>query len=265
MKVLLVYPQNPDTFWSFKHVLRFVSKRSTFPPLGLLTIAAMLPKEWELKLVDLNVERLKDSDIRWADYVMISAMIVHKNSVNETVSRCATLNKPIIAGGPLFTTGHEEFPNVQHFVLGEAEEVMEQVVSDMNAGAVKRIYRTLNRPDVTKVPIPRWDLVDFRQYVTMAVQFSRGCPFDCEFCDIIIMNGRVPRTKSTAQLIAELELLRLQGWKDMVFIVDDNFIGDKKRTKVLLRELIAWRERVRPSMGFFTEASVNLADDAELC
>lgn len=265
MKVLLVYPQNPDTFWSFKHVLRFVSKRSTFPPLGLLTIAAMLPKEWELKLVDLNVERLRDDDLRWADYVMISAMIVHKSSVNEILARCAGLHKPVIAGGPLFTTGHEDFPNVQHFVLGEAEDVMDQLVADMNAGTVRPQYRAANRPDVTKVPTPRWDLVNFKHYVTMAVQFSRGCPFDCEFCDIIIMNGRVPRTKTPAQLISELETLRLQGWKDMVFIVDDNFIGDKKRTKVLLREMIGWRERTQPGMGFFTEASVNLADDAELC
>jgi radical SAM superfamily enzyme YgiQ (UPF0313 family) len=265
MKVLLVYPQNPDTFWSFKHVLRFVSKRSTFPPLGLLTIAAMLPRDWELRLADLNVSRLKESDLEWADYIMISAMIIHKPSVTEIVNRCVALRKPVIAGGPLFTTGHEEFAQVQHFVLGEAEEVMTSLVSDIQAGTVRRYYRSANRPDVTKVPVPRWDLVDPKHYVTMAVQFSRGCPFDCEFCDIIIMNGRVPRTKTPAQLISELETLRQLGWKDMVFIVDDNFIGDKKRTKVLLREMIAWRERVRPSMGFFTEASVNLADDAELC
>jgi radical SAM superfamily enzyme YgiQ (UPF0313 family) len=265
MNILLVYPQNPDTFWSFKHVLGFVSKRSAFPPLGLLTIAAMLPSDWQLKLVDLNVQRLKDSDLRWADYVMLSAMIVHKLSVPEIVARCAALKKPVIAGGPLFTTGHESFPQVQHFVLGEAEEVMPQLVADLRAGTLQPIYQAADRPDITHVPAPRWDLLDFGHYVTMAVQFSRGCPFDCEFCDIIVMNGRVPRTKTPTQLIGELEALRRQGWKDMVFIVDDNFIGDKKRTKALLHELIAWRERVRPEMGFLTEASVNLADDAELC
>jgi radical SAM superfamily enzyme YgiQ (UPF0313 family) len=265
MKILLVYPQNPDTFWSFKHVLHFVSKRSTFPPLGLLTVAAMLPRDWELKLVDSNVERLKEADLRWADYVMLSAMIVHKHSAHEIIARCNALKKPVIAGGPLFTTGYEEFPGVQHFVLGEAEDVMPQLVADLLAGTARRIYKAGNRPDVTHVPVPRWDLIKLKHYVTMAVQFSRGCPFDCEFCDIIIMNGRVPRTKAPPQLIAELETLRLQGWKDMVFIVDDNFIGDKKRTKILLREMIAWRDRVQPSMGFFTEASVNLADDAELC
>jgi radical SAM superfamily enzyme YgiQ (UPF0313 family) len=265
MRILLVYPQNPDTFWSFKHVLRFVSKRSTFPPLGLLTIAAMLPSDWELKLVDLNVERLKDSDLRWADYVMISAMIIHKQSVHEIVARCSALQKRVIAGGPLFTTGHEAFPAIQHFVLGEAEDVMAQLVADMRAGSLQPRYLPTERPDIKQVPSPRWDLINFKHYVTMAVQFSRGCPYDCEFCDIIIMNGRVPRTKAPAQLIAELDALRLQGWKDMVFIVDDNFIGDKNRTKAFLRELIAWRERVQPSMGFFTEASVNLADDKELC
>src|SRR3974390_83781 len=236
MRVLLIYPQNPDTFWSFKHVLRFVSKRSTFPPLGLLTIAAMLPPDWQLKLVDLNVERLRESDLRWADYVMISAMIVHKASVYEIVDRCIALNKPIIGGGPLFTTGHDDFPKIQHFVLGEAEDVMPQLASDMLAGTVRHDYRAVNRPDVSRVPVPRWDLIDPGHYVTMAVQFSRGCPFDCEFCDIIIMNGRVPRTKTPAQLITELETLRLQGWKDMVFIVDDNFIGDNKRTQVLVRQ-----------------------------
>lgn len=265
MNVLLVYPQNPDTFWSFKHVLRFVSKRSTFPPLGLLTIAAMLPSEWNFRLVDLNVKRLSDSDLLWADYVLISAMIVHTQSVNEIAARCNGLGKPIIAGGPLFTTGYENFPAIHHFVLGEAEDLMAQLAADMAARTVQPLYRAAGRPVVTRVPAPRWDLIDFKHYVTMAVQFSRGCPYDCEFCDIIIMNGRVPRTKTPAQLIGELETLRLQGWKDMVFIVDDNFIGDKKRTKALLGEMIAWRQRVQPSMGFFTEASVNLADDPELC
>ena len=260
----MVYPRNPDTFWSFKHVLKFVSKRSTFPPLGLLTVAAMLPADWQLKLADLNVERLKDSDLRWADYVFVSAMIVHKESVHQIVARCAALKKPVIAGGPLFTTGHKAFPAIQHFVLGEAEDLLPQLVADMQAGTVRPQYSAEERPAMTQVPAPRWDLLDPKHYVTMAVQFSRGCPYDCEFCDIIIMNGRVPRTKTPAQLIAELEGLRLRGWKDMVFIVDDNFIGDKPRTKVLLREMIAWRERVQAEMGFFTEASVNLADDPEL-
>ncbi|HTX20875.1 MAG TPA: DUF4070 domain-containing protein [Candidatus Aquilonibacter sp.] len=265
MKILLVSPQTPDTFWSFKHVVRFVSRKASMAPLGLLTVAAMLPPDWQLKLVDLNVSRLKDEDLRWADYVLIGAMLVQKESVHEIMKRCIALKKTVIAGGPLFTTGHEAFPEIQHFVLGEAEEVMPQVVEDMRNGRLQPVYHAVNRPNIADTPAPRWDLLNFRHYVTMSVQFSRGCPFDCEFCDIIVMNGRVPRTKTPAQLIAELDALRQRGWKDMVFIVDDNFIGNKQRTKALLRELIEWRRHVRPGFGFLTEASVNLADDPELC
>lgn len=264
MNVLLVSPQTPDTFWSFKHVLRFVSKKSTFPPLGLLTVAAMLPREWQLKVVDLNVTPLGEADLRRADVVMISAMLVHETSVREVVARCAALGKRVVAGGPLFTTGHESFPEIQHFVLGEAEELMPQLVADLVSGRVQKIYQAATRPGMALSPAPRWDLIDLKNYVTMAVQFSRGCPFDCEFCDIIVMNGRTPRTKAPAQVIAELEILRARGWKDMVFLVDDNFIGNKARTRELLHEMIAWRQRTKPAMGFFTEASINLADDAEL-
>jgi radical SAM superfamily enzyme YgiQ (UPF0313 family) len=265
MKILLVNPRTPDTFWSFKHAVRFVSRKASMAPLGLLTVAAMLPPDWELKLVDLNVERLKDSDLRWADYVMVGAMLVQKESVREVAARCAALKKTVIAGGPLFTTGHEAFPEIQHFVLGEAEEVMPQVVADMQRGQLQSIYRATGRPDITHTPAPRWDLIKFRHYVTMSVQFSRGCPFNCEFCDIIVMNGRVPRTKTPAQLIAELDGLVRRGWKDMVFVVDDNFIGNKRLTKELLRALIEWRRHTKPGIGFLTEASVNLADDPELC
>jgi radical SAM superfamily enzyme YgiQ (UPF0313 family) len=264
MKILLVYPTTPETFWSFKHVLRLVSKRAAFPPLGLLTVAALLPADWELKLVDQNVNRLTDDDLRWADYVMLSAMIVHKAAVSEIVNRCRRTGTPIIAGGPLFTTGHAAFPDIGHFVLGEAEETMPQVVEDMRRGTVRRTYAASSRPDITRVPSPRWDLIDMRKYVTMTVQFSRGCPFDCEFCDIIVMNGRVPRNKAPAQLVAELEQLRLRGWKGMVFVVDDNFIGNKQQAKALLRELIQWQAQTGARMGFMTEASANLADDAEL-
>lgn len=265
MNLLLVSPQTPDTFWSFKHVLRFVSKKAAFPPLGLLTIAAMLPREWSLRVVDLNVRRLRDSDLRWADYVLVSAMLVHDASVRAVVARCAALHKPVIAGGPLFTTGHENYPEIAHFVLGEAEEVMPQVVADLQAGQLKPRYQAAGWPSLERTPVPRWDLVNVRDYVTMAAQFSRGCPFDCEFCDIVVMNGRVPRTKTPAQFIEELEALRQAGWRDAVFVVDDNFIGDKRRTRALLEALIEWRLRTRPEMTFFTEASVNLADDPGLC
>ena len=265
MKVLLVYPRCPDTFWSFKHVMRFVSKKAAFPPLGLLTVAAMLPHAWHLKLVDLNVSDLGDDDLLQVDYVFLSGMIVHRQSAHEVAARCATLGKTVIAGGPLFTTGHRDFPEIPHFVLGEAEDVIGQLVSDMERGAPKPVYQAVEWPDVRKTPVPRWDLVRMRDYVTMPVQFSRGCPFACDFCDIVIMNGRVPRTKDPAQLVAELEALRLAGWTNMVFIVDDNFIGNRKRARHMLAALIDWRRRVAPRMGFLTEASVNLADHEDLC
>ena len=265
MNILLVYPRNPDTFWSFRHVLKFVSKKCAFPPLGLLTVAAMLPRSWNLRLVDLNVCDLADEQIRESDYVFLSGMIVHKQSAHEIATRCAALDRIVIAGGPLFTTGHQAFPEIHHFVLGEAEEVIELLVADLLRGTLQSVYRAPGWPDVHKTPVPRWDLIDLRDYVSMPVQFSRGCPFDCEFCDIVVMNGRIPRTKEPTQVVRELEALRLAGWKDMVFIVDDNFIGHRKRAKELLQALIAWRNLVRPTMGFFTEASVNLADYSELC
>lgn len=265
MRILLVSPQTPETFWSFKHALRFVAKRASMPPLGLLTVAAMLPRAWNLQLVDMNVEPLRETDLLAADYVFIGAMIVQHESVREIVARCAAAGKPVIAGGPLFTTGHEAFPEIRHFVLGETEEIMPELVADLEEGRPKPVYRASRRPDLSHSPVPRWDLLQMRHYVTMSVQFSRGCPFDCEFCDIIVMNGRVPRTKSPAQLIAELEGLRQRGWQDKVFIVDDNFIGNKARTRELLHALCAWRRETGTRMGFLTEASVNLADDPGLC
>jgi radical SAM superfamily enzyme YgiQ (UPF0313 family) len=265
MNVLLVYARSPDTFWSFKHVLKFVSKKAAFPPLGLLTVAAMLPAEWTLRLVDLNVSELRDDELQRADYVFLSGMIVHRQSAHEIAARCAALGKTVVAGGPLFTTGHQDFPEIRHFVLGEAEDIIGQLVADMERDALQPVYRSAEWPDVRKAPVPRWNLIRMADYVSMPVQFSRGCPFNCEFCDIVVMNGRVPRTKDPAQVVRELEALRSAGWKDMVFIVDDNFIGNRRRTRELLCALIEWRRRVRPKMGFLTEASVNLADHVDLC
>lgn len=264
MNVLLVWPKTPDTFWSFNHVLPFISRKAAHPPLGLLTAAAFLPRDWDIRLVDMNVRRLDDGLIAWADYVMISAMIVHAESAKAVIARCNELGKPVIAGGPLFTTGHERFPEVGHFVLGEAEDLMADLISDMRAGSVKRFYQSDRRPDVTQTPPPRWDLIQLRHYVTMSVQFSRGCPFNCEFCDIIVMNGRVPRVKSPAQMLAELDSLVAAGWDGPIFVVDDNFIGHKVKAKGLLRAIIDWREKRRTKITFLTEASLNVADDPEL-
>ncbi len=265
MKILLVYPQYPDTFWSFKHALKFISKKAPFPPLGLLTVAAMLPGEWEKKLVDMNVTALSDEDIIWADYVFISAMVVQGNSVKEIITRCKKLSAKIVAGGPLFTTGHEEFNGVDHFVLGEAEVTLSPFLEDLNKGCAKSIYSSNKRPDISKTPIPLWSLINMKHYSSMNVQYSRGCPYDCEFCDIIILNGHRPRTKDTDQMSAELDALYNQGWRGGVFIVDDNFIGNKKKLKTeTLPSIIKWMKGKKYPFAFSTEASINLADDEEL-
>ncbi|MBK9127732.1 MAG: DUF4070 domain-containing protein [Phycisphaerales bacterium] len=264
MNVLLVWPATPGTFWSFSHVLPFISRKAAFPPLGLLTVAAMLPREWSIRLVDLNVTRLTDAAIDWADVVFLSGMLVQFESASRVIARCAARGRRLIAGGPLFTTGHQRFPELAHVVLGEAEDVMPQVVADLRAGSLQPCYESRQRPDVRQTPIPRWDLLDLRHYATMPIQFSRGCPFNCEFCDIIVMNGRTPRAKSPAQVIAELDALRAAGWDGGVFIVDDNFIGNKPQVKGLLRALIAWGRARGFRTTFTTEASLNVVDDDEL-
>ena len=265
MKILLVYPQYPDTFWSFKHALKMVAKKASFPPLGLLTVAAMVPHEWEKKLVDMNVTPLNDEDIKWADYVFISAMVVQKESVNEVISRSKRLNTKVVAGGPLFTTGYEEFDGVDHFVLGEAEITLAPFLEDLKKGCAKHIYTSEERPDISQTPIPLWSLINMKKYSSMNVQYSRGCPFNCEFCDIIILNGHKPRTKDKDQMVAELDALYRHGWRSGVFIVDDNFIGNKRKLKAAtLPAIIEWMEAKKHPFALSTEATINLADDEEL-
>jgi len=265
LKILLVYPQYPDTFWSFKHALRIISKKAAFPPLGLLTVAAMLPNEWGKKLVDMNVTSLTDEDIRWADYVFISAMVVQQDSVREVIAQCNKLGTRLVAGGPLFTTGYEEFDGVDHFVLGEAEVTLQPFLEDLEKGCAQHIYTSNERPDISKTPIPQWSLINMKKYSTMNIQYSRGCPFNCEFCDIIVLNGHKPRTKDKVQMLAELEVLYSHGWRNGVFIVDDNFIGNKRKLKTeILPAMIEWTKGKKHPFAFSTEASINLADDEEL-
>jgi radical SAM superfamily enzyme YgiQ (UPF0313 family) len=265
MKILLVYPRYPDTFWSFRHALKFISKKANFPPLGLLTVAAMLPAEWEKRLVDLNVNALGDADIAWADYVFISAMVVQKDSAKEVIARCNKLEVKVVAGGPLFTTGYEEFEGVLHFVLGEAEVTLPQFLADLAQGHPQPVYSSDERPDISRTPIPQWSLIDMNNYSAMSLQYSRGCPFDCDFCDIIVLNGHTPRTKRGQQVVAELEALYRHGWRGSLFVVDDNFIGNKKKLKEeTLPAMIEWSKQKKHPFTFFTEASVNLADDDEL-
>lgn len=265
MKILLVYPHYPDTFWSFRHALKFISKKAAFPPLGLLTIAAMLPEEWQKKLVDMNATTLTDKDIKWADYVFISAMVVQRDSVKEVITRCKKLNTKIVAGGPLFTTGYEEFDGIDHFVLGEAEITLPLFLEDLNKGCAQHIYTSNERPNIGKTPIPLWSLINMKKYSSMNIQYSRGCPFNCEFCDIIILNGHKPRTKDGDQILAELEALYSHGWRAGVFIVDDNFIGNKRKLKAeTLPAIIKWMKERKYPFALNTEASINLADDEEL-
>lgn len=264
INALLIYPKYPDTFWSFKHILKFISKKAAFPPLGLLTIAAMLPKEWNKKLVDVNIQELNDRDIASADLIFISAMLVQEESSREIIKRCKSFGKTIVAGGPAFTTGYEKFPEVDHFVLNEAEITLPPFLQDLKDGKLKKIYTSTERPDITKTPIPKWSLINFKDYGTMAVQYSRGCPFNCEFCDIIIINGRSPRTKTSEQMINELQSLYNAGWRGSVFIVDDNFIGNKINVKQMLPKLIEWQKEYNYPFQFLTEASLNLAEDEEL-
>jgi radical SAM superfamily enzyme YgiQ (UPF0313 family) len=264
MKTLLVYPEFPDTYWSFRHALSFEGKRSAFPPLGLLTISAMLPDAWERRLVDMNVRPLKPSDIKWADVVFASAMLVQKDALRRVVELCKAEGKRVVIGGPYVTTSAEHLPEADHIFLGEAETILPEFVGDLERGAPKRVYQAAERPALSASPIPDFHLADLRRYSAMPVQYSRGCPFQCEFCDIIEIYGRVPRTKSNEQMLAELDALFRLGWRGMVFIVDDNFIGNKRNVKRLLPVLADWSERHGRPFSFLTEASVNLAEDEEL-
>ncbi len=264
MKALLLYPEFPDTFWSFKHALKFVRKRATLPPLGLLTVASLLPGDWERRLVDLNVQKLSAKDISWADIVLISAMAAQRSSSQDLIARCRAAGKTIVAGGPLFTAEPEEFPEVDHLVLNEAEATLPPFLRDLGEGRARRVYASEERPDIRRTPAPLWELASMRRYASMNIQFSRGCPYDCEFCNVTALFGRRPRAKSAAQVIAELDGLYALGWRGSIFFVDDNLIGKGRVLREeLLPALIAWREGKR-GISFYTEASIDLADDEEL-
>jgi len=264
MNALLVYPSYPDTFWSFKHVLPFVSKKATFPPLGLLTVAAMLPAGWDLRLVDANVGPLRDADLAWADLVLISAMLIQEHGAREIIGRAKAAGKRVIAGGPAFGTHRERFPGVDHFILGEAETSLPGFLADLDRGQAREVYEAGPRPELENTPLPKWELLRFRDYVSMSLQYSRGCPFDCEFCGIVVMNGRRPRVKSPEQMLGELDSLYGAGWRGGVFLVDDNFIGNLVHVKEFLPRLAAWQKEHGYPYKLMTEASVNLAGDETL-
>jgi radical SAM superfamily enzyme YgiQ (UPF0313 family) len=265
MNILLVYPETPSTFWSFRNALEFISKKSSEIPLGLLTVAAMLPEEWNKKLIDTNVSALKDEHIQWADYVFLTGMNLHISSMKKIITRCNQKNIKVVLGGPLVTTDHNQFLGVDHFVLGESENIIPIFVKDLEESTPQHIYNSDAFPDISKTPIPLWELVEMKKYASMSVQYSRGCPFNCDFCSITMLNGHLPRTKSTEQFLNELDSLYNSGWKGDIFVVDDNFIGNKKKLKNdVLPALIDWSVKHDHPYSFGTEVSINLADDEEL-
>ncbi|HSV97831.1 MAG TPA: B12-binding domain-containing radical SAM protein [Spirochaetota bacterium] len=263
-RVLLVYPEIPTTYWSFKYALSFVGKKSVLPPLGLITIAAMLPDSWECRLVDMNAETLDDGAIEWADMVFVSAMLVQRASFEEVVARCNRLGRTVVAGGPFPTAMHGDIEGVDHFVLNEAEITLPLFLGDFENGGPRGVYSDETRPDITSTPVPRFDLLNIDYYSTISLQYSRGCPFNCEFCDIVEMFGRTPRTKTPEQFLGEMEALHATDFRGPLFIVDDNFIGNKRNVKQLLRAIIPWQKERGYPFSLSTEASINLAEDDEL-
>jgi radical SAM superfamily enzyme YgiQ (UPF0313 family) len=264
MNALLVYPRTPDTYWSFRFALSLIGKRAAQPPLGLMTIAALLPKSWNKRLIDTNVERLKDSDLAWADVALIGGMHLQRENLTAIVQRCHARGLRTVVGGPITNSVPASELRSDHVVIGEAEDLMAELARDLERGTARPLYQASERPAMECSPLPDLSLIRMNRYSTMTVQYSRGCPFNCEFCDIIEIYGRRPRTKAVAQVLAELDQLRQAGWRDAVFIVDDNFIGDKPRAKLLLAAMAEWMDAHGRPFRFTTEASLNLADDPEL-
>jgi radical SAM superfamily enzyme YgiQ (UPF0313 family) len=267
MRVLLVYPKFPKTFWSYEKILELVNRKVLLPPLGLITVAAILPQTWEFKLVDHNIRDVTNAEWQWADLVIFSAMIVQKNDLLELIAIAQQHHKKVAVGGPYPTSMPQdmEAAGVDYLILDEGEITLPLFVAAIQAGATHgRFTAQGEKPDVTITPIPRYDLLEMAQYDSMSVQFSRGCPFQCEFCDIIVLYGRKPRTKTPGQLLAELDALYAQGWRGGVFMVDDNFIGNKRNVKLLLKELKTWQKDHGYPFRFDTEASLDLAQDDEL-
>lgn len=264
MNALLLYPEFPDTFWSFKHAMKFISKAAANPPLGLITVAAMLPTDWNLRLIDMNVSKVNKKDWEWADLVLISAMTIQRKSVTELITKCKYHGKLIIAGGPLFTSEFESFPDVDHFVLNEAEITLPKFLEDLSNNSAKRVYQTDLYPEIRSTPVPRFDLLKMDKYDAMSLQYSRGCPYNCDFCNVTALFGHSPRIKSAQQVITELDALYESGWRRNIFFVDDNFIGNKRQIKnEILPALINWRKN-KTGCLFITEVSINLSDDPEL-
>lgn len=267
MKVLLLYPLFPKSFWSFEKTLALLGRKAMLPPLGLVTVAAILPQEWEFKLVDRNISQVTEAEWEWAELVILSAMIVQKEDLLFQIQEAKRRGKAVAVGGPYPTALPHEVQNVgaDYLILDEGEITLPLFIEAINNGEKSGTFRSGGeKPDVTFTPIPRFDLLEFDAYSEMSVQFSRGCPFQCEFCDIIVLYGRKPRTKNPGQILAELERLYELGWRRSIFMVDDNFIGNKRNVKLFLKDLKPWMVKYQYPFSFATEASVDLANDQEL-
>ena len=271
IKALLVNPRFPVSYWSGKYALEFVGKKAASPPLSLLTVAALFPSDFELRVLDVNVEDLSSEHLRWADYVFVTGMIVQRDSIQEIIESCTRSKVPVIIGGPYATSSYQEIKGATSFVLGEVEDYFQEVIVDLRRGRLRRLYEpardpagNYRKPDVSTVKSPRYDLLNVQDYSSMSLQFSRGCPFDCEFCDITKLYGRIPRTKTVSQMVEELTVLYGSGWRGAVFLVDDNFIGNKKQARSLLPAIAEWQKERGYPFSFYTEASVNLAEMPDL-
>ncbi|MEI6100202.1 MAG: B12-binding domain-containing radical SAM protein [Eubacteriales bacterium] len=263
--VLLVYPEFPKTFWSFQYALKFISKKSGMSPLGLVSIASLLPSHWKKKLVDMNTGPLGDGDLLWADYVLISAMDIQKASARLVVNRCKSLGVKTVMGGPMISSETSEFEDVDHLLTGEGELTIPQFLTDLENGCAKHLYNADEWACMTHTPVPAWELLDFKNYACLNIQYSRGCPFDCEFCDITSLYGHAPRTKSAAQVLRELDAIYQKGWRGGIFFVDDNFIGNRGKLKSEVLPLLAdWMKKRDYPFNFLTEVSINVSDDEEL-
>jgi radical SAM superfamily enzyme YgiQ (UPF0313 family) len=261
--VLLIYPRFAGgTFWNFSATCEVFGARYPAAPLGLITVAALLPSAWAIRLVDRNAEQLTDGDLEWADLVMTGGMLPQQYDTLEIIDICRAGGKPVVVGGPGVTSSPHIYKRANFRVLGEAEGIIDKFITAWEAGATEGVFEAEKfQVDVTKTPIPRFDLLKFDHYLHIGVQFSRGCPFTCEFCDIIELYGRVPRAKTNAQMLAELEALYQLGYRGHVDFVDDNLIGNKKAVRSFLLDLRSWLEQHDYPFEFTTEASINLADD----
>jgi radical SAM superfamily enzyme YgiQ (UPF0313 family) len=266
MKALLLYPEFPQSFWSYDRFMEIAGLKAVIPPLGIITVAALLPQNWEIRFYDRNVSLETEADWEWCDVVILSAMLVQKSDFHALIQKAVQLGKKVAVGGPYPTSVPQDAldSGAHYLILDEGELTVPLFLEAITQGQTKGIFRSVEKPDVTLSPIPRFDLLQQDAYLMMAVQFSRGCPFNCEFCDIISLYGRKPRTKEPSQILAELQTLYDLGWRGSLFIVDDNFIGNQRNVKRFLRELIPWMKQHHYPFTFITEASVNLAEDDEL-